>query len=60
MLSFTENFTTFGPNAEKTEYLLEFEIAYSERRSLGDYIQHLFYGLNPIKLDDLDESLLNR
>ena len=27
MLSFTENFTTFGPNAEKTEYLLEFEIA---------------------------------
>ena len=27
MLSFTENFTTFGPNAEKTEYLLEFEIS---------------------------------
>ena len=27
MLSFTENFTTFGPNAEKPEYLLEFEIA---------------------------------
>ena len=26
MLSFTENFTIFDSNAEKTEYLQEFEI----------------------------------
>ena len=27
MLTFTENFTIIDSNAEKTEYLLEFEIA---------------------------------
>ena len=52
MLNFIENFTTFGSNAEKTEYLPEFEVAvhYTRILSLGDYIQHyLFYGLYPIK-----------